>query len=241
MTDAAIVRRWTILLVGRKARLAFALRQVTYWRKRYTSAVRKGGKAGIAHATASLTDRKAKRDHRQYQVDYAKRIIARHTPAPLRLRALEQAKAVLKQHVTEQGGNNRGTAVEKIIKEGGGLPGQAWCGWFMAAVYKRAGSKAMDWHAGAVRLWLGIGGVKVTTTPRAGNAVRYTFDHIGMFVGWCDPSGKIIPRSRATHILTIEGNTGTAGAVSDNPAGGDGVYEKVRPLGLVRDFLDISR
>lgn len=133
--------------------------------------------------------------------------------------------------VMEQGGNNVGTGVERIIKEGGGLRGQAWCGWFCAAVYKRAGSKAVDWHWGAVRLIPDAVGVARTSSPRRGDLVRYNFDHVGMFV---KDNGD-------GTITTIEGNTGASGAVSDSKTGGDGVYRKVRSKGLVRDYLRITR
>lgn len=133
--------------------------------------------------------------------------------------------------IMEQGGNNVGRDVERIITEGGGIRGQAWCGWFQAAVYKRAGSKAVDWHWGAVRLLPEASGVERTNTPRRGDLVRFTFDHVGMFV---KDNGD-------GTITTIEGNTGSSGAVSDSKTGGDGVYRKVRAKILVRDYLRITR
>jgi hypothetical protein len=42
-------------------------------------------------------------------------------------------------------------------------------------------------------------------------------------------------------IETIEGNTGASGAVSDSRTGGDGVYRKVRPKSLVKDYLRVHR
>lgn len=157
----------------------------------------------------------------------------------LRERAHLQARGLI--GIMESGGNNVGARVEEIIRGGGGQRGQAWCGWFCAHVYRLAGSKAVSWAWGAVRLYLPLSGVKATLHPLQGNLVRYTFDHIGMFVCWCDAHGNPVSRAAATHIKAIEGNTGASGAVSDSTTGGDGVYEKVRALRLVRDYLHITR
>jgi hypothetical protein len=157
----------------------------------------------------------------------AKRRLARlRRKPPLRIRAYNEARRLI--GIMEQGGNNRGPAVEKIIHEGGGLPGQAWCGWFCAAIYKRAGSKAVDWHWGAVRLMYPLPKVRQIARPERGDLVRFKFDHVGIFV-----------RDHGSFIETIEGNTGASGAVSDSKTGGDGVYRKHRDKSLVRDYLRI--
>jgi|GEM_PF-5748775 len=148
---------------------------------------------------------------------------------PLRLRALHEATRLV--GIMESGGNNVGADVEKIIKEGGGIRGQAWCGWLCATVYKRAGSKAVTWQWGAVRLLSAVTGVKRTTDPEPGDLVRFTFDHVGIFV----------KRVNGNTIQTIEGNTGASGAVSDSKTGGDGVYRKNRSTSLVRDYLRVTR
>mgnify|MGYP002345205751 FL=1 len=147
---------------------------------------------------------------------------------PLREKAYREAVKFI--GVMEQGGNNRGPVVEKLIAEGGGQAGQAWCGWFMAAVYKRAGSKSVVWQWGAVRLLYPLVGIKRVSNPERGDLVRFTFDHVGMFV---DDHGQ--------EIETIEGNTGASGAVSDSKTGGDGVYRKVRSKSLVKDYLRVTR
>ena len=78
---------------------------------------------------------------------------------------------------------------------------------------------------GRVR-WRGTVGGEVR-----GDLVRFTFDHVGMFV-----------RDRGDGTVeTIEGNTGTSGAVSDSATGGDGVYRKIRSKGLVRDYVHVTR
>ena len=72
-------------------------------------------------------------------------------------------------------------------------------------------------------------GIHATSRPRAGDLVRFTFDHVGLF-------------EKDNHdgtITTVEGNTGASGAVSDSRTGGDGVYRKIRSKSLVRDYLHV--
>lgn len=147
----------------------------------------------------------------------------------LRLRAFNEAERLI--GVMEQGGNNVGADVERIIRSGGGLPGQPWCGWFVAHCYLVAGSKAVTWQWGAVRLLYPLIGVKKPAAPQKGDLVRFTFDHVGLFE---KDNGD-------GTITTVEGNTGASGAVSDSSTGGDGVYRKVRPKYLVNDYLRIVR
>lgn len=165
-----------------------------------------------------------------------------HGDGSLKRRALREAERLI--GVMEQGGNNRGPGVEQIIRSGGGSVGDAWCGWFNAHCYKTAGSKAVTWQWGAVRLYLPLPGLRRVEHPEAGDIVRFTFDHTGMFVKWVKfVNGKWIEcdRDEATHAETIEGNTGTSGAVSDSKTGGDGVYRKRRPLNQIRDFVEVTR
>ena len=219
--------RWRSKLAVRRGLLAYARRQAAYWRKKKARAKRHTD--DWSHAGSMLADREKKVAQREEQVAAAQRVLARNTPKPLRERAYLEAMKLV--GVMEHGGNNVGAAVEQIIREGGGVRGQAWCGWFMAAVYKRAGSKAISWQMGAVRLWLGIAGVRRTSKPKRGDVVRFTFDHMGMFV-----------RDRGDGTIeTIEGNTGASGAVSDSATGGDGVYRKTRSKSLVRDYLQVYR
>lgn len=147
---------------------------------------------------------------------------------PLRKRALAEALRLV--GVMEGPFNNRGREVERIIAEGGGLPGQAWCGWFVAACYKRAGSKAVDWHWGAVRLMFPLPKVVRVEHPLPGDLVRFKFDHVGLFIS-----------DHGNSIKTVEGNTGATGAVSDSKTGGDGVYIKHRDKALVADYLRIRK
>lgn len=147
---------------------------------------------------------------------------------PLRDRALYHAELLV--GVMEKGGNNTGPVVDKIIAANGGAIGEPWCGDFCAFVYRLAGSKCVTRSWAAVSLLGGVLGVRRTATPKPGDLVRFTFDHVGMFV-----------RDLGINIETIEGNTGASGAVSDSATGGDGVYRKVRSKALVHDYLRVYR
>ncbi len=161
---------------------------------------------------------------------------------PLMTKAWQEAGRDL--DVREVGRNNAGSRVAQIIREGGGNPNQypAWCAYAVAAWYRRAGS-TVDWTGtwGAVRRMHLPAGVKVTRSPKRGALVRFKFDHIGLFGGWCDSRGRSRPRLLATHIRSREANTGSTGAVSDSAGGGDGVREKIRARSLVSDYLEVTR
>lgn len=133
--------------------------------------------------------------------------------------------------VMEQGGNNAGPMVSKIILANGGFVGEPWCGDFVAYCYRNAGSKSVTRSWAAVRLLSGVAGLKVVSTPRRGDLVRFTFDHVGIFLRDLG-NGE---------IETIEGNTGASGAVSDSSTGGDGVYRKCRAKELVNDYVRVTR
>jgi hypothetical protein len=150
-------------------------------------------------------------------------------PRRLRERAYRVAAGLV--GVMESGGNNRGAAVLKIIRANGGVGPETWCGDFVAYCYRLAGSKSVSRPWASVRLVGAVAGVRRTTAPLRGDLVRFTFDHVGMFVRDCG-NGT---------IETIEGNTGATGAVSDSATGGDGVYRKIRSKGVVHDYLRVGR
>jgi hypothetical protein len=133
--------------------------------------------------------------------------------------------------VMEVGGNNSGPIVTSIIRANGGSGPEPWCGDFVAHCYRIAGSKSVTRAWAAVRLLGAVSGVRGTTHPRRGDLVRFTFDHVGLYVRDCG-NGT---------IETLEGNTGPSGAVSDSATGGDGVYRKIRAKSLVRDYLRVTR
>lgn len=133
--------------------------------------------------------------------------------------------------IMEEGGNNTGRRVDEIILANGGDIGEPWCGDGMAYCYRLAGSKAVQRLWASVRALLGLFGIRKTSAPKRGDLVRFTFDHVGMFVKFLGDG----------QIETIEFNTGSSGAVSDSATGGDGVYRKVRDVSLVNDYLRVTR
>jgi hypothetical protein len=147
----------------------------------------------------------------------------------------------------EQGGNNSGPMVSKIIKAAGGVGPEPWCGDTMFYVYRMAGSKAITKSVGRTMAyvpWISrVKGVYVISRHnwskvKRGDIIRFEFtgdgvdDHTGMFSKW------VVPGSVAE---TIEGNTGSSGAVSDSTTGGDGVYRKQRSMSLIADFVRVTR
>lgn len=152
----------------------------------------------------------------------------RRQQSPLRFRAYKIASELV--GVMESGGNNSGAMVMKIIRANGGTGPEPWCGDFLAYCYKLAGSKRVQRAWASVRMLRGLAGISATSHPKTGDMVRFTFDHVGMFVK---------DNGNGT-ITTIEGNTGASGAVSDSRTGGDGVYRKIRSKNLVRDYLSVS-
>lgn len=209
-----------------RARLRASL---NLWKRRYAYRVRRLKVAMRHHRPNSA--RKWRR-----LVDDANGMIVRRERQLRAFRPLrEKAHAEMLKliGVMEQGGNNAGADVARIIRGGGGNPAErpAWCGYTMAYVYRRAGSRAVDWRWAAVRLLSAVSGVRRTTAPMTGDLVRFTFDHVGMFE----------KDNQDGTITTLEGNTGAAGAVSDSKTGGDGVYRKIRSKSLVQDYLRVSR
>lgn len=148
---------------------------------------------------------------------------------PLRLRAFDVAESLV--GVMEQGANNAGPMVSKIIAANGGMGPEAWCGDFAAYAYRLAGSKAVTRAWASVRLIGLLAGVRPLLRPSTGDLVRFRFDHVGVFARDLGDGT----------IETIEGNTGSSGAVSDSITGGDGVYRKIRSKDLVSDYLRITR
>ena len=151
----------------------------------------------------------------------------------LRERAWAEARKDL--GVMESGGNNRGPGVEAIIHDVGGVVGAPWCGYSVAHWYKQAGSKSVTWQWAAVRFLGAITGQRKLSqrSMKLGDIVVFDFDHTGLFGWYSDSAGNKVGASTADYIVTIEGNTGSTGAVSDSKTGGDGVYKKVRPIHFV--------
>lgn len=208
---------------------------VRRWTDRLNTRLRLLRRARARHDSALVKRRKD-------QVDYARRVIARHSVSKvLRERALDQASERLAAHVFETGGNNRGPAVEQIIHYAGGDTGEPWCVDFVIWCYGHARSTVVKpgWFR-AVRLMLS-NGTRSSQTGRPGDAVRYKFDHTGIFVRYANAAGAKVERDRATHIVAIEGNTGWSVSALSDGNGHDGIYRKVRPLADVQDFIQVLR
>ena len=191
-------------------------RKVSWRRNRLLAAKRR-------HDAAKVKKWRAYLKHAVWMVSVRKKQLD-----TLQKRALRAADALV--GVMEQGGNNTGPMVNKIIKANGGDIGEPWCGDFIAYCYRQAGSKAVTRSWASVRALSGVTGLKRVKTPQAGDLVRFNFDHVGMYV-----------KEAGMFIETIEGNTGASGAVSDSKTGGDGVYRKRRAKSLVNDYLRVTR
>lgn len=169
--------------------------------------------------------------------------------SPMRMLALHHALALAREHVHEAGGNNRGAEVERIIRYAGGVVGEPWCVDTVIYVYGHAGSHVMRPGAPrAVRFMAPRAGVTVhgPREGRPGDPLRFIFDHTGLLVGYrrLTRAGRYVPASpaTATHVMTVEGNTGHDGARADgSPTGRDGVFVRYRAIELVRDSLRVAR
>ncbi|MCW2924409.1 MAG: hypothetical protein JWM98_1813 [Thermoleophilia bacterium] len=224
--------KWVVRLAARRRALARTRGTLTSWTPR----------------TKLTPSEKPKLVSRQQQsVAVAEKAVQLYDDAiqwkrmPLRLRALTEFRKWL--DVREQGGNNRGPEVERIIRANGGVPGEPWCADTDAAAYLAAGSKAVTRAWAAVRNLGRLAGMYVLGSKRAGLAgdiVAFTFDHTGLLVGYCNQHGDPAPGRVATHVHTIEGNTSSGGAVSDGN-GADGVFERIRPLTLVDRVVRVTR
>lgn len=162
--------------------------------------------------------------------DRLKYLHAQEANKPLRLQALDIGRGLL--GVMEEGGNNRGPMVSKIILANGGVIGEPWCGDFVAWCYRQCGSRAVN-RSWASVFYLGrVAGLRTVKDPLPGDIVRYSFSHTGLFVRWIDRAAGIFE--------ALEGNTGPAGAVSDGN-GHDGVYLKHRHVTQVDNFRRVTR
>ncbi len=144
--------------------------------------------------------------------------------------------------ILESGGNNRGASVERIQHAVGGRTGDAWCGWTVAYAYQQAGCTTVNQFWGSVANYGHINGQHVLGHKcRGGDPVVYTFDHVGAVVTFADKHGHPCNWRKAHHVVAIEGNTGTIGALSDSANGHDGVRVKLRSLELVDRFVRVER
>lgn len=157
--------------------------------------------------------------------------------------AFEEAHRCL--GIVEQGGNNSGREVLQLIRDNGGTGPEAWCGDFVAHCYKVARAKVGKPRRGT-RLWAAVRnlghvlGTRFVKLPRRGDILTFNFDHTGIVDTFCDVHGNPVVTRKATHVRTIEGNTGSAGAVNDSHDGHDGVKQKVRHRSLVAHWVRVD-
>lgn len=212
-----------------------------------------GGKTELTLAQAGWL-------HKQYlkgrYTGYRKTLIKpkKGKPKALTMQELAWREAERMVGVMETPGkNNAGPSVggrpgvTEIIRENGGTGPEAWCGDAVAHFYRVAGSKAVSRQWAAVRFLGHLTGQQIVSPRKMemGDIVAYDFgtgsDHTGLFGYYCNRQGKPVAAAVATHIMAIEGNTGKSGAVSDSKTGGDGIYKKIRPIGLVDRGVRVKR
>lgn len=132
--------------------------------------------------------------------------------------------------VEENGRNNWGPKVQVYLKTTGISFPAAWCMAFVHWCYEQVGV-----HLGGTAsvgnfvAWARKNGELIPIRPFRGDLVAFYFDGDS----WPDHVGFVhrvlsIRLSGLWYIRTIEGNTGTSGAVSDPGTGRDGVRKKRR-------------
>lgn len=147
----------------------------------------------------------------------------------VRTKALEVALAEARRRVKESGSNNRGPRVDQYQKVDD-VPGvgYAWCMAFVQWCYRQTGVPlgTRTAHVGTFLNWARRKGWEVKR-PLRGDIVCFRFssswptDHVGIVE-------RVLRLGPILRIRTVEGNTGSAGSVSDPGTGRDGVYHKVR-------------
>ena len=194
---------------------------------------RRAARADRKYRAAPVGSRSAKywKRKREREIRIVARRLKQYLAAlPLREKAADVLVGWAKAGVVEQGGNNRGREVEKIIRANGGVPGEPWCGDTVAAGYLKAGSKSVQ------RAWASVSALSRLLdrvgNPKRGHVVIYDFSHTGLFLRWID--------RKAGTFKAVEGNTGTGGAVSDS-SGGDGVHVRERHMSQVVGFRRVVR
>lgn len=223
------IATWTKTKARRAADVTRRTKQLAHARARMVASRNKPSHAADVKSAQAAKSRLAASKKALTDATAALTKLRKQAQPPLRERAYRVAASLV--GVMEQGGNNRGPVVSKIIRENGGMVGEPWCGDFDAYCYRHAGSKAVNRSWAAVVLLGRVAGVVRTSKPQRGDIVRFNFDHTGLFVKWVGNG----------YFETIEGNTGATGAVSDSKTGGDGVYRKRRHVSQVTDFRRVTR
>ena len=133
----------------------------------------------------------------------------------------------------ESGQNNRGKGVDAITRADT-LPGvgYAWCQALQNFAWRRANGEYLAGGTASVgkfRQWAADRAYVLRDSARPQRADHITFlfdgdswdDHVGMIE-------RVIKVGPVLYLVTIEGNTGPTGSVSDPGTGRDGVYRKRR-------------
>lgn len=155
--------------------------------------------------------------------------------------------------IREQGGNNRGPDVERIVRKVHGVIGAPWCGYFVGAAYLEAGCTVVTASWGAVRFLGILTGQRILRNVRsalAGDILVFDFqhdgtpDHTGLLRYWARelPNGEKVrcAAKDATHAATREGNTSMVDR-SDSSTGGDGAEDKFRPIDQIQHAVRVYR
>lgn len=216
---------------------AFLRASLRLWRRRQAYRYKR-----LAAAKRRRDERRIK--HWQQLVDEASREVGRRRMQlakhkPLRAHAADVMEQWAREGVHEQGGNNVGPQVSRIIREAGGTPGEPWCGDAVAAAYL-AGARKLGAGVAAranrkvTRAWAYVPTLEQILTrvrrPRRGHVVIFNFDG-----GAPDHTGLFLRDNGDGTIRTVEGNTRPGTATSD-AGGGEGVYVRDRPKSIVQSY-----
>jgi hypothetical protein len=147
-------------------------------------------------------------------------------------RELALQHALKEVGVREHGANNHGQRVEWYQKWDS-LPGEgyAWCNSFVDAMFAAAGRPLVELARSAgVSLTLDLARKHhwEVLRPQRADLVVFRFSHIGF-----------VYAAKGDYLITVEGNTGPTGAVSDSKGGGDGVYVKRRHRTLALAYIRV--
>jgi hypothetical protein len=133
--------------------------------------------------------------------------------------------------IREQGGNNRGPVVDKIIIEAGGKPGQAWCSYTMIYLWKRCGvphkgtnGMAMSWAKNERRVPQ-RSSVRPTDVFTVYNKALKRIGHVGMVY-------KVFPEE--PFFQSFEGNVNFRG---DRESRGSGAKCLMREYSVANGFF----
>lgn len=136
---------------------------------------------------------------------------------------------IARKEIGYQEGPNNDTKFGKEY----GMNHVSWCMIFIWCIFK-AGGVADKIHKTAsvkeLEAWATKKGYIVPVTEiRPGDIVTFTFDHVELATSYINQKSKL--------FHSIGGNTSSGDKGSQ--ANGDGVYEKLRPINLVRNVVRI--